>query len=80
MLTTGCVGVLVAFSWITSVCETPSADAVRVTDCSADTAEAVAVKPAEVEPLATVTVAGTCREPLLLESDTGIALIAAPLR
>jgi hypothetical protein len=69
-----------ASSWITAFCATPFNEAVSVTFSVAVTAEAVAVKPAEVEPMATVTVAGTCSELLLLESDTGIALVAAPLK
>lgn len=69
-----------ASSWSTSVWDTPSADAVRVTDCVVVTAATVALKPTVLEPGGTVTEAGTCRELLLLASDTVTGLPAEPLR
>ena len=69
-LTVGCDCVLDASSWITSVFDTPSAKAVRVADCVVVTTAAVAVNTAVDEPEGTVTAAGTCKELLLLESNT----------
>ena len=69
-----------AFSWITSVFDTPSAEAVSVADCAVFTAAAVAVNPATVEPEGTVTAAGTWSAPLLLESETFTELAAAVVK
>ena len=51
-----------------------------MTDCAVVTADAFAVKPTLVAPVATVTEAGTVRALLLLESVTTIGLVAAALR
>lgn len=51
-----------------------------MTDWVAVTADAVALKLPLLEPAGTVTAAGTCKELLLLESDTFTVLSAAPVR
>jgi hypothetical protein len=65
---------------ITSVCFSPPAVAVSVALCEVLTADAVTLKPAVVEPSATVTEAGGRSALLLLESKTVIWLVAAELR
>jgi hypothetical protein len=59
-----------AFSCSAALADTPLAVAVRVALCAVVTAEAVAVKPADVAPLATVTDAGTVTALLLLDRFT----------
>lgn len=58
------------FNCTVKAAETPPATAVRVAACVELTAEAVAEKPALVEPAGTVTDAGTVRDVLLLLSVT----------
>jgi hypothetical protein len=65
---------------MTSVCDTPLAVAVRVTNCVVRTDNAVAAKLTEVEPTATVTDAGTLRTLLLLERATTVGLVAVALK
>jgi hypothetical protein len=51
-----------------------------VTDWLVVTVDALALKPTEVEPAATVTEDGTCKAVLLLASVTTVELTAAELR
>ena len=65
---------------ITSVCETPFAEAISVAFSVVFTADAVTVKAAEVLPLATVMEAGTTSELLLLDNATTVWLVAGAFR
>jgi len=69
------------YTLITSVSETPSAEAVRVTFFVELTADDVTLKAAELSPLATETVEGTLSALLLLESSvTVICFFAGALK
>jgi hypothetical protein len=71
---------LVGDSVNVSVFFTPPEAAVRVTIVVAFTAVALILNAAELDPVATVTEEGTFRALLLLESVTGVWLIAGALR
>lgn len=51
-----------------------------MTFCVLDTADAVTLKLAEVDPEETVTAVGTCKALLLLLNETDVGLVAAALR
>ena len=71
---------IAALSCRAALADDPLADAVMLAVCAVVTAEAVAVNDAELDPLATVTEAGTETALLLLARLTDRALVGAEVR
>lgn len=74
------VGGAAGFSCMTSVCETPPALAVSVTDCVLLTVDTTALNPVVVAPVRTVTADGTETNWLSLERLTTNGLVAGALK